>query len=475
MNSRLAESAVVVAGLLYLGVLGWSMGNISYDIWGAIVLAPIYGMIGILLMFRMFRGSQRVVATVMCWGLLIKLGGALARYWVGFEAYGGGIDAAQYHKFAAEEAGRVWSGEQSVLDVLPYGTGTEFVDHFTAFIYTLTGSSQLAGFISFAFLAYIGLAFFVKAAIISIPALAARKYAWLCVICPSLVYWPSSIGKEALMMLGLGVGAYGIADMLTRGRWATSLPIIVTGLGFVAIIRPHLAGIWMAAVLPGILIALLVRVRSTHGGKKVSKLGLVIALTIAVAAFAFVASATLTFLAPNTEDGTSTADSISQILEETARRTSQAGSNFTPPSVSSPVSWPYASIRTLTRPLPIEARGIAQLVSAAEMMALFGVYFLSWRRLRNLPHFFVSNPYVAFVITAAFLAGLAYSSLANLGILTRQKSLIFPLLLLLPCLPLRIGLTQKTPSNEAQAKDLQLMSPVRGRPRATEGIRSKSV
>lgn len=475
MSSRPTEYAVVVSGLLYLGMLGWSMGNTSYDFWGALIAVPIYGMIGILLMFRMFRGNQRDVAAVMCWGLLIKLGGALARYWVGFEAYGGGIDAAAYHKFAAEEAGRVWSGEQSVLNVLPYGSGTEFVDHFTAFIYTLTGSSQLAGFISFAFLAYIGLAFFVKAAIIAIPSLAARKYAWLCVVCPSLVYWPSSIGKEALMMLGLGVGAYGIADMLTRGRWATSLPIIATGLGFVAIIRPHLAGIWMAAILPGILLALLNRVRAKHSDRQVSKLGLIIALAIAVAAFAFITSTTIQFLAPNTQDGISAADSISQILEETARRTSQAGSTFTPPSVSSPVSWPYASIRTLTRPLPTEARGIAQLASAAEMMALFGVYFLSWRRLRNLPRFFVSNPYITFVVTAAFLAGLAYTSLANLGILTRQKSLIFPLLLLLPCLPLRVGSAQKKPSNEAQANDIQLMSPVREPSRATEEIWSESV
>ena len=37
--------------------------------------------------------------------------------------------------------------------------------------------------------------------------------------------------------------------------------------------------------------------------------------------------------------------------------------------------------------------------------------------------------------TTLFTAGLAFSSFANLGILTRQKSLILPLLLILPCLP----------------------------------------
>jgi hypothetical protein len=34
------------------------------------------------------------------------------------------------------------------------------------------------------------------------------------------------------------------------------------------------------------------------------------------------------------------------------------------------------------------------------------------------------------------MGGLVYTSFANLGILTRQKSLLLPLLLLLPCLPL---------------------------------------
>jgi hypothetical protein len=37
-------------------------------------------------------------------------------------------------------------------------------------------------------------------------------------------------------------------------------------------------------------------------------------------------------------------------------------------------------------------------------------------------------------VTTLFLAGLAYSSFANLGVLTRQKSLVFPFMLLVPCL-----------------------------------------
>ena len=75
-------------------------------------------------------------------------------------------------------------------------------------------------------------------------------------------------------------------------------------------------------------------------------------------------------------------------------------------------------------------------MSAAELAVLGGIYVASWRRLRNLPRMLFTNPYVAFSITALFLGGLAYASFANLGILTRQKSLLFPFMLLAPCLPM---------------------------------------
>ena len=65
--------------------------------------------------------------------------------------------------------------------------------------------------------------------------------------------------------------------------------------------------------------------------------------------------------------------SITAIIDETTRRTEQAGSAFTPPTITNPLNWPYASVRTLTRPLLIEARGAAQLFTALEMTLLIGL------------------------------------------------------------------------------------------------------
>jgi hypothetical protein len=449
MNYRVAEVGVIGAGLTYLLVLGWSITNASYDVWGALVIVPVYGVLGIVIVRRMFQGQFAPLATPMAWGLLFKLGGTLVRHWVGFEAYDGGIDAGRYHRFGAEVATRVWSGEASIVTALPQGQSTRFLENFTAFVYTLTGPSQIAGFVTFSMLSYIGVAFTVKAAAIAVPGLAAKRYAWLCVLFPSVVYWPSSIGKEAAMMLGLGLATYGIAALLTHGRWGSSLLITFAGLGFAALIRPHIAGIWVAGALPALVVALVAQ-RNGPGARRVNRVGIIAVISVAAVALAILATATVQFLAPSGDEETSTTDNLTQILEETTRRTAQADSSFTPPSVNNPATWPYASLRTLLRPLPFEATGLAQMLAAAEVTALLGMYVLSWRRLLNLPRLAISVPYVTFTVTTLFLTGLAYTGLANSGILTRQKSLIMPLLLLLTCLPPRV---RPNPSHSPSAAE----------------------
>ena len=128
-------------------------------------------------------------------------------------------------------------------------------------------------------------------------------------------------------------------------------------------------------------------------------------------------------------------ESITSILDETTRRTAQARSSFSPPNITNPLNWPYAAVRTLTRPLLFEARGAAQLFTAAEMTLLIGLAMVCYRRLLNIPKLFVTVPFVTFAMTTLFITGMAFSSFGNLGVLARQKALVFPFLLLVVCLP----------------------------------------
>ena len=90
-----------------------------------------------------------------------------------------------------------------------------------------------------------------KAACIAIPGLATHRYAALCALAPSLVYWPSSIGKEALMILGIGIATFGIAKFFSTGAVLWPLVMTAAALAFTGAIRPHIVGIWLAGRLPG--------------------------------------------------------------------------------------------------------------------------------------------------------------------------------------------------------------------------------
>jgi hypothetical protein len=213
---------------------------------------------------------------------------------------------------------------------------------------------------------------------------------------------------------------------------------MVLGFGLVGFIRPHIAGVFIAGILPGLMVAFR-RPDGVEGGDgpKRNRMVLIVAISVSLVAIVFVASFALSFLQPTQGDGEEGGvSSITAILEETTRRSEIGGSSFEPPSITNPLMWPYAVIRTLTRPLPIEASGLFQLISAAEMTVLLGMCAYSWRRLRNLRRSVARVPYLAYAMVALFMGGLVYTSFANLGILTRQKSLLLPLMLLLPCLPL---------------------------------------
>jgi hypothetical protein len=453
VTSRLAAPLLVGGGCAYLILLAWSMTNTPYDTWGALVIVPPLLLVGGFGLDRMFRGQQlRVIAPIMIAGLAVKLVGAAVRYWVSFEAYGGVTDAQGYHVYGDGKASSFWQGGVRLVDMIPSGTGTGFLEDVTAIIYVFTGTSRLGAFFVFAWIAYWGTAWFVKAAAVAVPGLALRRYALLCVLAPSLVYWPSSIGKEAWMLLTLGLATYGIANLFARAGGVVPLLFAVVGLGGAAMVRPHMAGIWLAGLIPALLVGV-VRGRSdpdryllpgakTAVRKGGGRLAMLVLAVVALGGLSLAAGATVRYLDPGAEEtGT---EALSTVFDEARSRTTQeGGSQFTPPTASGPQDWPYAIVRTLTRPLPYEARGTAQLLAAAEMV-LLGILTIHWRRnVANLPRMILDNRYVAFGIGVVLLGGLAYSSFANLGVLTRQKSLLFPFLLLCLCVPVvdrRLGL-----------------------------------
>jgi uncharacterized membrane protein YfcA len=217
------------------------------------------------------------------------------------------------------------------------------------------------------------------------------------------------------------------------------LGIALAALGIVgaAYVRPHFAAVWVGALV----IALVARTfremtqRDEHG-KRGFRFGPILLVAIAGIGFAVVATITLDYLAPVDDGETAgTSDRFTGIFAEVERRTGQGGSSFDPITVNGPQDWPFAAYRTITRPLVIEARSLAELLPAVEMTALVIIGLFSWRRLLNAPRLMLSMPYLVFAFMCVMTFGVAFSSIGNLGILVRQRSLVLPLVLLFICLP----------------------------------------
>ncbi|MEY4340153.1 MAG: hypothetical protein RLZ14_2003 [Actinomycetota bacterium] len=429
-----SEGLVVLAAVVYVVITGWAMSSLSYEVWGGFVIAPILTAITVPLLRRTFTGELATLFPIAVGGLMAKFVGAIFRYWVAFDAYGGNADAGRYHEFGRHLAGDIRSGAASLSNIIPSGNSTQFVERFTASMYTIFGSSRLGGFFVYAWLAYLGSVLFVVAGIRAVPGLGRRRYAFLVFFAPSLLFWPSSIGKESLLMLFLGLTTFGGARLLHR-RWrGWSVPITAFGVFGAALVRPHFAAIWSAGLVIGLVASVFVR---TPAGRRDSRFGAALLVVFAVAVFALAAGSALRFLNPAGEKNGAAplVDRIDAIFNETERRTDTGGSTFAPVVINGPLDWPGAVARTLTRPLITEVTNFTELLPGLEVFGLMVLAAVGWRRLVNVVVMMRRSPYLWFAVAVLVMFGLAFSTFRNLGLLTRQRSLVVPFIVLLVSVP----------------------------------------
>jgi hypothetical protein len=356
----------------------------------------------------------------------VKVFGALVRQYFIFEVYGGVADARGYHNAGVTIASQFWSGDFNTgLESL---SSTDFIKFFTGIVYTFIGPTQLGGFLVYTWLSFMGLFLLYRAVVLAVPEARSRTYARLIFFLPSLIFWPSSIGKEAWMVFALGIAAFGAAHVLT-GSHARGLLITLLGLSLLSLVRPHIGGM--------VAIALAIAYLAKRPNPELRQVALV-AKGVALAAFVVIAL----FLAVYAEGflegkGIDTDAGFVSGLEDTAERTGKGGSEFTPTPLRSPASAPLAITTVLFRPFLTEADSLPAKIAALEttFLLLLAVVRIRWlieavRSVRRSPYLVL-----AIVYTAMFI--FAFSGIANFGILVRQRVQLLPFLLVLFCIPPR--------------------------------------
>ncbi len=374
------------------------------------------------------RRPAHDIASIMWCGFLLRLFGAYFRMI-------GAADALLYHRYGRQQADVFRALDfRIVTDRAIPGTGG--LDIISGVGHSLVFDDFYGVFVVFTLFSFVGACLFLRAFQIAFPAGDEQRYALLIFLVPSLVFWPSSLGKEAWIELGLGLAALGAAHLYVRNT-VRGLGSAGVGVAAMALIRPHVALLAVAAIAVGALASGRQRERDGEEDgrgvvlRRISAGSRVAAIVVLLAGGSWLSTYTAEILKVESLGAAQTGAALDYVEQQT----SQGGSEFRAARVNQPLDYPWAVVTVLLRPFPGEARDVPGLLASAETMFLLGLAVVSWRRFARLPSLLVRSNYVLFA--AAFCATFVYafSSLGNFGLLARQRTQVLPLLFVLLALP----------------------------------------
>ncbi|GAA6524410.1 hypothetical protein [Intrasporangium sp. DVR] len=423
-----AVTLALVIGGAVAAALSWALRTQSYNVWGAIIVVPLLTALNLLLISRVARGSrEKWLGSLLVLALAAKILGTLVRYAVAYVVYEGAADAERYNLYAAAHY-QLWR-QGSIQWEVAGARGTQYMEFITTVIYTVIGPSPLAAFVVFASFAFWGQYLLYRAFCVALPWANARRYALLVLLLPSMLYWPSSIGKEAWLMLFVGVTALGAAKLFAHRSGAVVL--LAVGAAGTGIIRPHIALLLFA----GLAVAQLFRPTGERSTDILSKLG---GLLVVGAVTVVLTTQSAAMLGIDDLSWQAISESVDFRQEQTA----QGGSSFSPVPVTSVIGIPIAVITILFRPLPWEAQNAQLLLQSIEGLVLLAITVRAWPAIRRLPQVMRQHAYVVFAMTYSMAFVVAFSGFGNFGILARQRVLMLPFFFILLAL---------TPANAPQS------------------------
>ena len=286
--------------------------------------------------------------------------------------------------------------------------------------YTFLGSAQLGGYLVFGWIGWLGLICFYRAFRLSFPDVRSRACLILLAFLPSLVYWPSSPGKEALITTFLGFATLGLAHLFAGRSIGWGLAALTAGAAGILWIRPHIAMLLLVATAVAVL------VRRPGSGTARNRIGRVLILCLLVPVLFIGLGRVSRLFGANDERVT-----IASVFELTRERTTTGDSRFETRPVRSPVDFPPALVSVLIRPFAWESTTWTRGLASVEGVAFVIVVIARPKTLSRLVRVIGRQPMGAFcaAYTAAFVV--AFSNVGNAGILVRQRTQLLPVVVML--------------------------------------------
>ena len=382
-------------------------------------------------------------------GGVLKLAMAPLYIFVIDHFYGGVADYRGYLN-AGSQVGTLIRHGQFSFQVGPFiGDGATSI--ITGIDYAIVGNDQLGVFFLFAFASFVSLTFFYRAFRLAMPQADRRRYGALIFLLPSLLFWTSDVGKDAIISFGLGIGAIGAARILNRTH--RGFLLCAAGLAIVGIIRPHVALMYFVGVAAAYLLT------RSRRAKPRTAAGKLAGLIVIVVGGLILIKYTERFLGIHSLS----LSAIKKALQKNAVNTGSAatgqigqfGSSRAASTSLSPLAIPVDIYDVLIRPLPFRAHGITQLASSAENLFIVSLFVVSWRRVWAALRSMRREPYVMLCAVYSLIWVVLYASIGNLGILAREKSSLMPALLILVCWQ-RPSLDRTSPATPSPGSSLDV-------------------
>jgi hypothetical protein len=400
--------------------LALTLDGTTYDTWGAFIWGPAL----LVLAFPLCRwvanrtGEPEIAGFLFGAAVLKIIVGASVRYYMVDSVYGYG-DSVRYDRVGGELAG---SFRQGVFEDLGRISGTRLLEIVTGVVQAVIGQTIMGSFLVFAAFGFLGMCFFYLAFCELLPDGDRTLYRRLLFLTPTVWFWPSSIGKEAFIMMCMGAAAYGFSRLLTGHAGG----LVIGGLGLwgAMALRPHIALMLMVGVLAA-LPALRPRIaeadRHRVGGWKRVALLLAVVLALPV-----VLSSVEELFGLDQFN----IDTATEALEEVADRTAKGGSDFTPSDPANPLGYLRGTVTVVARPFLWEAQG-GGVISALETTAIATISFVALLRRRRAALMAMRERWARFAAGYVLAYIWGFSVISNFGILARQRSLLLPLLFVL--------------------------------------------
>ena len=428
----------VVVGFLIAGLFLWAWLIDGKAVGVSLVEVPLLLLLTTPLFLRAARDEPRFdLAGILALGLVLRFAASYYRF---LHA----ADAFVYHENGIKLAADYRHFNFGVDPGAPV-PGTGGMRIVAGVVEVFTNGNMFGTFLVFTWLGFIGCFLFYRAFVTALPDCDAKRYALLVMLWPTMLYWPSSIGKDCWLIFGLGVASLGAARILRRRNGGYPLLVLGTVLG--SVVRPHVALLLAVAFA----VALLVGRRADRPGSLTpAAIGKVAGLVVVLALGGYLATRTADLL--NAQDINT---DVTSALATNANRTGQGGSNFSASNPQNPLGYAQAAVTVLFRPFPFEAHGMESLLTSLEALGLLALAIAGWRRLLSIPKRVRAEPYVALALAFVLMFIFAFGTIANFGILARERSQMMPYVFVL------LSLTAVA----ATAKRETPRAPVSSRPR----------